>query len=41
MGVDKERLWKEYLGRMAKEGASREAAPSAGQSAPKPAWKKL
>ena len=41
MGVDKERLWKEYLGRMAKEGASREAPPSAAPPQTKPGWKKL
>ncbi len=40
LGVDKERLWKEYLGRMAKEGAGREA-PTAGQPHSKPGWKKL
>ncbi len=40
-GEDKERLWKEYLDRMAKEGASREAVPVPGQSLPKPGWKKL
>jgi hypothetical protein len=34
-------LWKEYLERMSKEGASREAAPAAGQTPAKPAWKKL
>jgi len=41
LGVDKERLWKEYLGRMAKEGASREAVPSAAQPQTKPGWKKI
>jgi len=41
MGVDKERLWKEYLGRMAKEGASREAVPAAAPPQTKPGWKKL
>ena len=41
LGEDKEGLWKEYLERMTKEGASREAAPAAGQSLPKPGWKKL
>ena len=41
LGVDRERLWKEYLDRMAKEGASREAAPVPGQSLPQPGWKKL
>jgi DUF971 family protein len=41
LGVDKESLWKEYLARMTKEGASREAAPAAGQPLTKPAWKKL
>ena len=41
LGVDKERLWKEYLARMAKEGASREAAPSAAPPQTKPGWKKL
>ena len=41
LGVDKERLWKEYLGRMAKEGASREAPPSAAPPQTKPGWKKL
>lgn len=41
LGVDRERLWKEYLDRMAKEGASREAAPATGQSQPKPGWKKI
>lgn len=41
LGVDKERLWKEFLDRMAKDGASREAAPAAGQSLPNPGWKKL
>ena len=39
LGMDKERLWKEYLERMSKEGGRREAEPVAGQ--PKPAWKKL
>jgi len=41
LGEDKEGLWKEYLERMTKEGASREAAPAAGQSLPKPGWKKI
>ena len=41
MGVDKDKLWKEYLGRMAKEGASREAPPSAAQPQTKPGWKKI
>ena len=36
-----ELLWKEFLDRMAKEGASRKAAPAAGQSLPKHDWKKL
>ncbi len=41
LGMDKERLWKAYLERMAKEGASREPVPAAGQPQPKPGWKKL
>ena len=41
LGVDKESLWKEYLDRMSKEGASREVVPAAGQAQPKPGWKKL
>jgi DUF971 family protein len=41
LGMDKERLWKEYINRMTKEGVSREAAPAAGQPQSKPAWKKL
>ena len=41
LGMDRERLWQEYLARMTKEGASREAMPAAGQPPAKPAWKKL
>jgi len=41
LGVDKERLWKEYLSRMVKEGASREAVPAAAPPQTKPGWKKL
>ena len=41
LGMDKERLWKEYVNRMTKEGASREAAPAAAPLPPKTAWKKI
>ena len=46
LGTDQDRLWREYLDRLARAGASRDAngggmEPVVRQSGPSPGWKKL